>query len=181
MMPTERGSTIRRMEQSPSRLLLRLVAVIYGGVILLSAVLVYIRYLAYVNHPDDVMASSGMWAGGDLMLEFFIAGMFLVPTFLLVLVIRKYEMAYTRYSQTLLAISLTAPLSVALFFIPAISQSNNPLGYACMYRLFAAPMVIVGLAMSRIFARFRRAKRFSSYALLVEAGTLGTMVALLAH
>ncbi len=181
MIGWERGSTIRRMEQTPSRLLLWLVAVIYAGVVLLSAVLIYIRYLAYVNHPDDVMASSGMWAGGDLILEFFIAGMLLVPTLLLVLVIRKFERAYTKYSQTLLAISLTAPISVGLFLIPAVNQSNSMLGYACMYRLFAAPMVVVGLAMSRIFARFRRAKRFSSYALLVEAGTFGAMVALLVH
>ncbi len=181
MIERERGRRIPLMEQAPSRLLLRLVAAVYAGVILLSAVLIYIRYLAYVTHPADVIASGGMWAGGDLLLEFFITGMLLVPTFLLVLVIRKYEVAYTNYSWALLAISLSAPLSVGGFFIPAISQSNSLLGYACMFRLFASPMVVVGLAMSRIFARFRRAKRLSACALLVEVGTFAGLVALWVH
>jgi len=175
------GGKIPLMEQVPSRLLLRLVAAMYVGVVLLSAFLVYRRYMAYVHHPADVIAYSGMWAGGDLLLEFFIAGLLLVPTFLLVVVIRKSETAYTKYSQTLLAISLTAPLCVGMFFIPAVNQSNSILGSICMYRLFAAPMVVVGLAMSRIFARFRRAKRLSSYALLVEAGTCASLMALIAR
>jgi hypothetical protein len=179
MMSEQRtGSIIRRMDQAPSRIQLRVVAAAFAAVVLASALLVYERYRFYVNNPDVVTASSGMYAGGDLLLEFFIAGLLLVPTFLLVLVIRSSETAYTRYSQTLLGLSVTAPLCAGLFLIPAINQSNSLLGWFCMFRLFASPMIVIGLAMSRIFAPFRRAQRLSSYALLVEVGTFGSLVAL---
>jgi hypothetical protein len=120
-----------------------------------------------------------MWAGGDLVLEVFIAGMLLVVTFLLVLVIYKSDAAYTTYSRVVLAISLTAPASVGLIAIPAIGGGISVLGYACMFRLFASPIVLVGLGMSRLFARFPRPKRMTNYALLIEGLTLGGMFLLL--
>ena len=150
----------------------------YAGVLFVSAVLVFLRYLQYVNHPADVAASSGMYAGGDWLLTLFIVGMLLVPTFLLVLMIRKSEAAYTRFSQTLLGLSLTAPASVGALFIPAVSQSNSWLGEFCVNRLFAAPMVVVGLALGRVFARFSRAKRLTTYAIFIEMGTFALLTAL---
>jgi len=48
-----------------------------------------------------------------------------------------------------------------------------------MDRLFASPLVVLGLAVSRLLARFRRAKRLASYALLVEIGTIALLVAIL--
>jgi ABC-type maltose transport system permease subunit len=47
-----------------------------------------------------------------------------------------------------------------------------------MDRLFASPIVITGLAVSRLLARFGRAKRLTSYALLVEVGTIALLVTL---
>jgi hypothetical protein len=47
-----------------------------------------------------------------------------------------------------------------------------------MGRLFATPIVIAGLAVSRLLARFDRAKRLTSCALLVELGTIALLVAL---
>ena len=158
---------------------LGLVAFAYAGVVAMAALLIFQRYVAYITHPDDVAASSGMWAGGDLLLEIFIAGMFLVVTFFLVLVIAKSEHAYTIYSKTLLGLSLTAPLSVGLFSLPAINQGTSLIGSACVYRLFATPMVLVGLGMSRLFARFPRPKRITNYALLIEMLTLILMVLML--
>ena len=76
------------MEASPSRLQLRLVAASYAVVFLLSALLVFNRYLLYVRNPQDV-AAGGMYAGGDLLLEIIIFFLFLVPTAALVFVIRK--------------------------------------------------------------------------------------------
>jgi len=68
---------------------LRVVAVGYAAVLLVAAALIYARYMQYVNHPADAISSSGMYAFGDLVLELFIAGLFLIPAFLVVLVIRK--------------------------------------------------------------------------------------------
>jgi hypothetical protein len=55
-----------------------------------------------------------MWAGGDMILGVFIFCLFLVPTFLLGLVLRKSEPLYTGYAKVLIALSLTAPASVGL-------------------------------------------------------------------
>jgi hypothetical protein len=163
----------------PWKAQLGLVGLGYVAVLGMSALLIVARYLQYVNHPDDVAASSGMWAGGDLMLELFICGMLLVVSFFLVLVIRKSEMAYTIYSRIVLAISATAPASVGFLAIPAVSQGISLLGWACLFRVFASPLVLLGLGMSRVFARFPRAKRMTNYALLIEALTLVFMFLML--
>jgi len=100
------------MEPSPSRLQLRLFAASCAVVGVVSALLIYVRYLQYVRNPQDAAASSGMYAGGDLLLEIFICFLFLVPTVALVLVIRNSEWCYTTYAKVLLGLSLTAPISV---------------------------------------------------------------------
>jgi hypothetical protein len=158
---------------------LGLVAIGYAAVLAVAAVLIVVRYFQYVNHPADVAAYGGMYAGGDLMLEVFIGGMLMVMTFFLVLVIYKSEPDYTIYSKVLLGLSLTAPLSVGLISIPAVNQGMNVLGEVCMFRLFASPMVIAGMGMSRIFARFPRPKRLTVYALLIEVVTLILLLAAL--
>jgi hypothetical protein len=159
---------------------LGLVAFGYASVLGIAAILIVLRYLQYVNNPADAAQYGGMWAGGDLILEVFICGMLLVVSFFLVLVIYKFEAAYTNYSKILLAISVTAPVSVGLIAIPAVSQGNSVLGYACLFRVFASPIVLVGLGMSRLFARFPKAKRFTNYALLTEVLTLVFLVGMLA-
>ena len=82
------------MKSIPLRAQLGLVAAGYAVVLVTAALLVYARHLQYVNHPEDVAASSGMYAAGDWMLEIIIGFMLLVPTFVLVLVIRKSEHLY---------------------------------------------------------------------------------------
>ena len=167
------------MDQNVPRTRLFWVAGAYAAVVALSAALIFERYIAYVRHPDDVAAYSGMWAGGDLLLEVFISGMLLVVSFFLVIAIFKYEAAYTTYSKILVALSLTAPASVGLMAIPAVGQSNSVLGYVCLYRVFASPLVLLGLGMSRLFARFPKPKRMTNYALLIEALTLVFMALML--
>ncbi len=157
-----------------------MVAFGYASVLAVSAALIVVRYFEYLTHPADVAAAGGMYAGGDLMLEAFIGGMLLVVTFFLVLVIYKWESAYTIYSKILLGLSLTAPLSVGLLFIPAVSQGSSLLGGACMFRLFASPMIVVGMGMSRVFARFPRAKRLTVYGLLIEVVTMICLMAAMA-
>jgi hypothetical protein len=158
---------------------LTLVGFGYLAVLAISAVLVFVRHVAYVTHAADAAAYSGMWAGGDLMLELFIVGMFLVMTFFLVLVIAKSETAYTIYSKVLLGVSLTAPLSAGLIAIPAIGQGNSILGWACMFRLFASPLVAFGIGVSRLFAWFPRPKKLTVYALMIEGFTLVSLAVLL--
>jgi hypothetical protein len=166
------------MKSIPLRTQLHLVAASYSIVLVTAALLVYARHLLYVNHPQDVAAAGGMYAAGDWMLELFIGCMLLVPTFVLVLVIRKSEPLYTGYSKTLVGLSLTAPISLALLTIPAVSQGTTLWGWICMDRLFCSPIAIVGFAVSRLLARFGRAKRLTLYALLIEVLTLALTAAL---
>ena len=162
------------MEPSPSRLQLRFVQASYAMVAVVSALLIYRRYLQYVRNPQDVAASSGMYAGGDLLLELFICFLFLVPTAALVFVIRKSESYYTAYAKLLLGLSLTAPISVGLLVLPLFNQWYW--GDLFIFRLFAIPMVVV-LIFSRWLTRFARARRLISYALLIEGLTFIAVIA----
>jgi hypothetical protein len=175
---SDTGCRISRMKPISWHAQLSLVASAYAAIFLWAGLLVFQRHMQYVNQPADVMASGGMYAAGDLMLEIFIAGLFLIPTFLLVLIIRKSETAYTRYSQILLGLSLTSPICLGVFLIPAVNQGNSLLGWFCMDRLFVSPIIIFALGVSRLFANFRRAKRLTSYALLLEGGTVASIMIL---
>jgi len=141
-----------------------------------AALLVFARYLLYVNHPQDVAAAGGMYAAGDWMLEIIIGCMLLVPTFALALVVRKSENLSTGYSKVLLGLSLTAPICLGLLCIAAVGQRTMLLGWICLDRLLCSPVVIIGLVVSRLLARFDRAKRLTLYALLIEILTLTLMV-----
>jgi hypothetical protein len=163
------------MEISPSRLHLRLVAASYAVIVGVSALLIAERYLQYVRNPQDVAAAGGMYAGGDLMLEIIICFLFLVPTVALVLVIRKSESWYTGYAKVLLGVSWTAPLSVGFLFIPVLNQWYW--GDACIFRLFAIPIVVAVLFFSWGLTRFARARRLISYALLIEGLTFVVVIA----
>jgi hypothetical protein len=158
---------------------LGLVAAGYAAVLAASAFLVMARYMQYAEHPQDANQYGGMWAGWDMILGVFIFCLFLAPTFFLVLVIRKSKPLYTGYAKVLFGLSLTAPASVGLFAIPMVRESNSLLGFACMWRLFGSPIVLLGMAGSWLLARTPQAKRWSSYAALIEALTLGTMIVLL--
>jgi hypothetical protein len=165
------------MEPSPSRLQLRLVKASYAVVVVVSALLIFERYLTYVRNPQDVAAAGGMYAGGDLLLEVIIFFLFLVPTGALVFVIRKSESAYTVYAKVLLGLSVTAPLSLVFLVIPVLNQWYW--GDVCIFRLFAVPIVIFVLIFSRWLTRFARARRLISYALLIEGLTFVTIIAAL--
>jgi len=160
------------------RMQLGLVAALYAAVLAAAALLILVRYLQYVEHPADVAAAGGMYAGGDLALEIIIVCMLLVPTFVLALVIRKSEPAYTLYAKLLFALSLTAPLSAGLLCIPAVRQSSGWLGWVILDRMFVSPLVVVAIAGSWFLTRFARARRWISYAGLVEVLTLALLAAL---
>lgn len=166
------------MDPTSQRVQLSVVAAGYAAALAIAAVLIYQRHMLYVRHPEDVAAAGGMYAAGDTMLGIFIVALLLVPTFLLMLVIRKSEGACTAYSKAVLGISLSAPAAGVLLSIPAINQSPMLLGELCLYRLLASPMLIAWLGASRWFARFERPRRLSTYALLIESLTLFVLVVL---
>jgi hypothetical protein len=157
------------MEPSLSRVQLRFVAASYAVVFVASALLVVQRCLVYLRNPQDVAAAGGMYAGGDLALVAIICFLFLPPTIALIFAIRKSEAAYTTYAKVLLALSLTAPLSVGLLALPIFNRWYW--GDAIVFRLFAIPIFGALLIFSRLLARFKRAQRLISYAVMVEGLT----------
>jgi hypothetical protein len=167
------------MKAIPIRTQLGLVAASYAAVLVTAAVLIYERHMQYVRNPEDALAASGMYAGGDLILEVLIGCMVLVPTGILVIVLRKSEDLYARYAKVLLGVSATAPISLAIFMVPAVNQGASMLGEICVDRMFASPLVFAGLVFSRLLARFDQAKRWTTCALLIEGLTLVLMAGVL--
>jgi hypothetical protein len=54
-------------------------------------------------------------------------------------------------------------------------------GAYCLFRLLSSPFILFEIGASRLAARFDRAKKLISYALLIEGLTLATAVVLLIH
>lgn len=151
----------------------------YEVALAVSVFLVVWRYLQYRWHAADANLYSGMWAGGDMALGVFIFCLFQVPTFFLVLVIRSSEPLYTRYAKVLLGLGLSAPVSLGLIALPEVNQGQSLLGWVFFWRILGSPFVFLALAGSRMLARFPRAKRLFSYAVLMEGLTLAALVAFL--
>jgi hypothetical protein len=78
----------------------------------------------------------------------------------------------------LLGLSLSAPVSIALVFLFRWMNASA-LSDICLWRPMFAPFVMVGLAMSRLVAKFKSAKRLLNFALLFEGASLLTMVLLI--
>jgi hypothetical protein len=157
-----------------SRTQFGLVAVGYAVVLVFAAASLLTRHLLALQDP--VAASGGMAAAGDTILYLFIGCLFLIPTAFLVWIMAKFEGLYTAYSRFLFGISLSAPicLTVLVFGENYVAQS---LSWLCLFRMLESPIVLVGMGISRFAARFDRAKRLVSYALLFEGLTLGLAVA----
>jgi hypothetical protein len=151
------------------------IAVGYGAVLAVAACLLYARHLQEINNPTE--AAGGMYAFGQLILDIFIACLFMVPTVFLVWVMAKFEPLYTAYSKLLLGLSLTAPACLGLFVFGKSHVPESVLGF-CLYRLAASPFALVASGVSRFVSRFGQAKKLTSCALLVETLTLGIAVAL---
>ncbi len=164
------------MKPDSWRVQLGLIGLGYAGVLVVSAGLVFARYLQELHNPVD--AAGGMWAGGDLFLGIFIACLFMIPTVFLVWFMAKFEALYTRYLQLLLGLSLSAPVCLGLFYFGKNHVADG-LRLACLSRLLWAPFVLVGIVVSRVVARFDRAKKLANYALLIEGVTMGVGVGLL--
>jgi hypothetical protein len=157
---------------------LGLVALAYAAVLVFAAILLFGRHLQELRYPAD--ASGGMWAAGDAFLYIFIAGLFMVPTVFLIWITARYEAFYTAYSKFLLGFSLSAPVCLGVLYLGE-NHVGESLINLCFCRLISMPFILGGMGISRLVARFDRAKRFASYALLIEGLTLVVAVALLIH
>ena len=166
------------MKFIPRRAQLWLIALAYAAVFVVAATLLYVRHLQELKYPAE--ASGGMWAGGDLLLDIFIACLFMVPTVFLIWVTARFEAFYTPYSKFLLGLSLSAPVCLSVLFLGE-NHVGQSLITLCLYRLMWLPFILMGMGISRLVARFDRAKRFASYALLIEGLTLAIAVALVIH
>ena len=155
-----------------------LVALAYIVVSLFAAAVLYVRHLQELKYPAE--ASGGMWAAGDAMLLIFIVCLFMIPTGFLIWVLAGFESIYNAYSKILLALSLSAPVCLGLLTFSA-SPLASTAGGVCLFRLLSSPFILLGIGVSRFVARVDRAKRLVSYALLIEALTLVTAVALVVH
>jgi len=152
----------------------KLVGGAYAAVLVITAGLLYGRHLLALQDP--AAASGGMFAFGDTILHLFIGCMFLVPTVFLIWVIAKSENAYTAYSRFLFGLSLSAPVCVGVVILGENYVAPS-LSWFCFFRILESPIVLLGMGISRFAARFDRAKRLTSYALLVEGLTLVLLVA----
>lgn len=151
-----------------------LAAMGYAVVLVVTAAALYKRHLVQLQDPAGT--SGGMAAAGDLLLFLFIGFLFLLPTVFLVWIMAKFEVLYTAYSRLLVGLSLSGPvcLSVVVFGDNYVAPSLN---WLCFFRVVASPMVLVGMGISRLAARFERAKRLAWYALLVEGLTIALSLA----
>ncbi|MFZ0480326.1 MAG: hypothetical protein WAL71_14375 [Terriglobales bacterium] len=159
----------------PWRVQLWFVAACYGAVLAFAAAMITQRYFAGLRSPDDF--NGGMAAFGDWMMELNLAGMLLVPTFLLAFLIRHREDFSARFSKVLLGFSVTGPISLGALLIPAVGQTNSLFGSLCLCRLSGAPIVLIGLVGSWLLARFKRSRRLIAYAFLIELLTMTLLIA----
>jgi hypothetical protein len=160
------------------RVQLGFIAVGYGAVLAIAGGLILIRYLQEASHPADVAGAGGMYAAGDLFLGIFIVCLFMIPSFFLVRLMAGFEGLYTRYSQLMLGMSVSAPVCLMLIYWGENRIPQN-LALVGLYRLLWSPFIIVGLGASWLVARFSRARTLIAYSLLIETLTLGVAVALL--
>jgi hypothetical protein len=149
----------------------------YVAVTAVSAFLLYQRHLYELNHAADVSAASGMWAGGDALLDIFIACLLMIPTFFLVWVMARFETLFTVYSQILLILSVTAPVCLILLDFGG-KRMPQSLSVIFLYRTLCSPFALFGIGVSRLVARFDQAKKLISYAFLIEGLTLCIAVVL---
>jgi hypothetical protein len=152
-----------------------LIGATYAFVLLFGGSMAVQRYIYEYRHPNEVTASSGMWAFGDMMMWVMIFFMALVPTVFMLRLVAKSEGLYTSYSKIVLAFAITAPLCIGLV---SLFSKENVIADACLWRLIWSPLILITIAVSRIVAKFKLSKRLLSYALLTEGLTLTITITL---
>jgi len=141
-------------------------------VFMYAAAAFFQRYLYTLREPID--SAGGMAAFGDEMLTLFVFALAMVLTFFLLRLLAQSDRFYTAYAKVLLAVSVTAPISVAVL---AAFHRSLLVQDVCGERLWRSPCVFTVMAMSRVLGRRTAKKRLMTWALLIEGGTLIVSVA----
>ena len=166
------------MKLSSLRNQLLIIGLGYAAILAFAAAAFYARYVWYRNHPVEAMASSGMYAGGDAMLAIFVVCLLMIPSIFLVWVGAKFEAPFTVYSTILFWVALSAPVCLGLLLLGE-KHIHQYIFAFCFFRLVWSPFLLALMGFSRFVARFDRAKRLNTYALLSEGLTLFVSVALI--
>jgi len=166
-----------RVKPISQRTQLWLIAAGYAFTFAICGAWAITRYLWELYHRDDVSAASGMYAFGDVMLAVMIFCLMMVPTFFLLRLMAHNEKVSAVYSKALLVFSVTVPICLALIALTRHFNSNFLVDFYFL-RVLLSPFVLVVTVLSRILARFRLAKRLTSYASLCEGFTFVLAVAL---
>jgi hypothetical protein len=77
-------------------------------------------------------------------------------------------------------LSLSAPVCLGVVYLGE-NHAGESLFNFCLFRLLWVPFILAGMGVSRLAARFDRAKKFVSYALLTEGLTFVIAIALFIH
>ena len=149
------------------RLQLELIGAGYAAALMYGAYRFWIWHLYELREPID--SSGGMAAFGEEMLTLFVFALFLVPTFFLLRLMAQSDGVYDVYAKLLLAVSVTAPISVVVL---ALFHRSLLIQDICGTRLWRTPCVLVVMAMSRVLGRRSPSKKLISWAMVIEAGTL---------
>lgn len=131
-------------------------------------------HVALTAPTPDAIASSGMYAGGDLLLFLGVLGAAaLVPTAAALVFAR----AHPRFAPVLAAAALAVALSGALAWLafvypPGAASRKGWLALAdvlALLRVLGAPLVASGLAFAALVAPSRESRRAVMIALAIEA------------
>lgn len=160
----------------PLRAQLAVIGFGYTAVLVYAVAAEYMRYVAAVKDP--VSSSGGMWAFGDELLAWNLFLSFMVPTFFLLVLVRRDDGAYVKFSKVLFWFSLTAPLCLGVFVIAAMAHAQN-LADPLLWRNWRGPFALMVIATSRFLARPPMAKRLLTRACLIEGGAFSIFVALI--
>jgi hypothetical protein len=166
------------MRQISTRWQLSLIGVGYVLVLGGASVIVYRRLAWEAANPEIVMASSGMYAGGDMLLAIFVGLLLLVPTIFLVRLLSQQENTALLLAKALLALGISAPVSLTSFVIGLKIAPGNLLALG-FFRLLGSPVVLPLLIASWFLSKFPRARRLIALATLAEGFALAGAIALL--
>jgi hypothetical protein len=102
------------------------------------------------------------------------------PTGFLIWATARFEGYFTGYSIFLLGLSLSSAVCLIVLHFGENYVGQWLINF-CFCRLILSPFILVGMGVSRLVARFDRARRLVGYALLVEGLTFIIGVALVIH
>jgi hypothetical protein len=154
----------------------------YAAAAVVAVAAIYVRYIGV--DPAVVSASSGMYAGGDIVLFVLIAGTAgLIPTYFLArLVCESYPNAFT---WAVFALACTGPLAwgMMLWLAMGYTKAGGPpdaihqvlglmIPFFAFPRVVASPVVLAVLGLGLYLSREKGSRRLLSLGLLLEGAPL---------